>query len=226
MSKIDRMHEDLQKYFNLLETHMPKYVVGFDETGNGAIAGPLCVGACALPVDFSEKVRDSKRYSTDKARKRAYKMLQEKAEHYKAFMAMPNYIERVGHAQTLKDLYSQALTYTYQQYGDNAIYILDGNQPVHGHETPHVALVKADDFVPAVSAASVVAKFERDKIMEDVEFFPWRFDQSKGYPSPAHLEKLETLGPIKDFHRMNVSRVKKAFDKCGWYQKDDDKTNS
>lgn len=222
MSKIDRMYDDLLQYVELLETRMPKYVVGFDETGNGAVAGPLCVGACALSVDFSEKVKDSKKYSTDKARKRAYELVIDHAELYRAYMVMPTYIEAHGHATSLKDLYSQALTQMYQTFGDDAIYILDGDKPVHGHNTPHVALVKADDFVPAVSAASIVAKFERDKIMQDVEFFPWRFDKSKGYPTPEHLERLETLGPIKGFHRMNVSRVKKAFDKCGWYEKDDE----
>lgn len=215
---------DLEKYIALLKEHTPDYVVGFDETGNGAIAGPLCVGACALKVDFEGKIRDSKRYSTDKARHRAYKLVASSAENFQAFMAMPNVIADKGHREALEGLYEAALQYMYAEYGDNAVYIVDGNVTFDNTNVPHTALVKADDFIPAVSAASIIAKFERDQIMKDVEFFPWRFDKSKGYPTPEHLERLNTLGPIKGFHRMNVERVQKAFEECGWYQKADDET--
>ena len=215
---------DLERYKHLLLEHTPEFVVGFDETGNGAIAGPLCVAACALPLTFAHKVRDSKKYSTDKARERAYKLIQEHADQYQAFMAMPYVIERKGHRDALQGLYEAALQYMYAEYGDSAVYIVDGNVPIRGSNVPHTTLVRADDFIPAVSAASIVAKFERDQIMKDVEFFPWRFDKSKGYPTPEHLERLNTLGPIKGFHRMNVERVQKAKETCGWYQRENDKT--
>ena len=211
---------DFNKYVELLEQHTPDFVVGFDETGNGAIAGPLCVGAVALPTDFAGKVRDSKKYSTDEARKRAYKLVRESAADYQAFMAMPHVIKSIGHRNALQSLYQSALQYMYGEFGDDAIYVVDGNVRVENVDVPHEALVKADDFIPAVSAASIVAKFERDQIMKDVEFFPWRFDKSKGYPTPEHLERLDTLGPIEGFHRMNIERVQKAFEKNGWYQKE------
>jgi len=103
------LYADYQKYVDLLVEHAPKVIIGFDETGNGAIAGPLCVGACALELDFSEKVKDSKRYSSDSAREKAYQMITEQAIAYKSFMLYPNSIQTLGHAEALKALYTAAL---------------------------------------------------------------------------------------------------------------------
>lgn len=212
-----KMYADYQKYTSLLVRHNPQFIVGFDETGNGAIAGPLCVAACALDLDFAETVKDSKRYSTESAREKAYDMLKEHAVSSIAFMVAPNQIADVGHAAALESLYSTALQYMYAEFGDDGLYILDGDKTVEDTDIAHYALVKADDFIPAVSAASVVAKYERDSEIKKVNIGPWRFDKSKGYPTPDHLKMLEDLGPIKGVHRMNVERVQKAFDDKGWY---------
>lgn len=214
-------YEDYQRYVDLLVKHSPEFVIGFDETGNGAIAGPLCVGACALPIDFTDKVKDSKRYSTDKARKKAYDLIASKAISYTTCMIIPAHIESMGHAEALECLYKEVLTFMHSQFGDAAIYILDGNKKAKYSTVPHSALVKADDFIPAVSAASIVAKFERDQILKDSKYTLWRFDKSKGYPTPEHLKMLNEFGPIRGFHRMNVKRVQKAFTKNGWYDEED-----
>jgi len=207
------LYADYQTYVDLLVEHAPKVIIGFDETGNGAIAGPLCVGACALELDFSEKVKDSKRYSSDSAREKAYQMITEQAIAYKSFMLYPNSIQTLGHAEALKALYTAALEYMYTKFGDDGLYILDGDKTVEGLNIPHTALVKADDFIPAVSAASIVAKRERDALMVTTHPPAWHFDKSKGYPTPEHLRLLEEMGPIRGLHRMNIERVRKAYDK-------------
>jgi len=217
MNKAKR-YAGYKKYTSLIMKHNPKVIVGFDETGNGAIAGPLCVAGCALELDFAEIVKDSKRYSSDKARRKAYDMIQEKAITTIAFMVTPDEIARVGHAAALESLYMTTLDFMYGLHGEDGLYIFDGDKPVKETEINHYALVKADDFVPAVSAASVVAKCERDEEIKKVHIGPWRFDKSKGYPTPDHLKMLEDLGPIKGVHRMNISRVRKAFNNKGWYE--------
>lgn len=213
-----KMYADYQKYTSLLLKHNPKFIVGFDETGNGAIAGPLCVGACALELNFSETVKDSKRYSSESARQKAYDMVQKEAVTTIAFMVDADEIARVGHAAALESLYVSALDFMYDLHGEDGLYIFDGDKPIQDTEIEHYSLVKADDFIPAVSAASVVAKCERDEAIKHVNIGPWRFDKSKGYPTPDHLKMLEDLGPIKGIHRMNVDRVQKAFDAKGWYR--------
>ena len=213
-----KLYVDYQRYVKLLAEYKPEVIVGFDETGNGAIAGPLCVGACALDPTFAEKVRDSKKYLSDAAREKAYQLIVERSLSYQSFMADSNTIQVEGHANTLKSLYIEALEFMYYQYGDKGLYILDGNVEVEDTSVPHTALVKAVDFILAVSAASIVAKRERDEIMKTCQPEVWNFAKTKGYPTPEHLELLETLGPIKGLHRMNIERVRKALDKNGWYR--------
>jgi ribonuclease HII len=212
------LYADYQTYVDLLVERTPKVIIGFDETGNGAIAGPLCVGACALELDFAEKVKDSKRYSSDSAREKAYQMVITHAIEYKAFMAYPNEIQKQGHGEALTALYKAALEHMYAIFGDDGLYILDGDKIVEGLDIPHTALVKADDFIPAVSAASIIAKRDRDGLMVKGQPVGWHFDKSKGYPTPEHLQLLEDLGPIRGLHRMNIERVRNAFDKRGWYK--------
>lgn len=212
------MYVDYQRYVKLLAEYQPEVIVGFDETGNGAIAGPLCVGACALSPDFNEEVKDSKRYSSSSAREIAYRMVRDNALSQKSFMLNPNDILRLGHAKALESLYIEALEFMYAKFGDRGLYILDGNVEVEDISVPHTALVKADDFINAVSAASIVAKCDRDAVMNAVEPEAWAFTKSKGYPTPEHLKLLEEFGPIRGLHRMNVERVRKAFDDKGWYK--------
>jgi len=214
---VTEAYADYQTYVGLLLEQRPTRIIGFDETGNGAIAGPLAVGACALELDFSKKVKDSKRYS-DSSRLKAYDMVKAESLLSKTFYAYPDAILEHGHAASLTDLYKQALTFMYEEYGDDGLYILDGNQVVEGLDIPHTALVKADDFIPAVSAASIVAKVDRDYIMQSIQPDPWHFERSKGYPTPDHLRVLAARGPIEGIHRMNIEKVQKAFDKVGWYK--------
>lgn len=212
------LYSDYQKYVSLLAEYKPEVIVGFDETGTGAIAGPLCVGACALDPDFAEEVKDSKKYSSEASREKAYQMVKKTALSHKSFMVYPNVIHSLGHAKALESLFTEALEFMYAQFGDRGLYILDGNVEAKTTSVPHTALVKADDFINAVSAASIVAKRERDEIMKTVEPESWAFAKSKGYPTPEHLGLLETLGPIKGLHRVNVERVRKALEDKGWYK--------
>lgn len=213
-----KIYADYQKYVDLLVECTPKVIIGFDETGNGAIAGPLCVGACALELDFAEKVKDSKKYSSDSAREKAYQMVKKHAIESKSFMAYPNEILKYGHGEALNTLYKVALKHMYAAFGDDGLYILDGNTTVQDIDIPHTALVKADDFIPAVSAASIIAKRDRDGLISKAQPDNWHFEKSKGYPTPEHLRLLEEMGPIRGLHRMNIERVRRAYDKLGWYK--------
>lgn len=215
------IHKDLEFYTTLIKFKSPKFVVGFDETGNGAVAGPLCVGACALPLDFAEEVKDSKRY-TEKARQEAYEMITRKAASFRVFFRYPLELAEHGHAHCLNSLYQEALSYMYSIYGDDAIYILDGNRAVPSTDVPHSVLVKADDFVPAVSAASIVAKVKRDLIVTNYAVEEYEFEKHKGYPTPSHMHKLEELGPVEGIHRTNVKMVQKALAERGWYKRNNE----
>lgn len=212
-----KLYEDYKTYVKLLEDYTPEVIVGFDETGNGALAGPLCVAGCALPIDYMGDIRDSKKY-TESAREKAYDKVSTEALMTKSFMAMPHLIEEAGHGAALYELYRVALLFFYAKYEDRAIYILDGNQHVRHSDIPHHCLVKGDDFVPAISGASIVAKVERDFVMAHTDLDGWNFATHKGYPTKEHLKMLEENGPVEGFHRMSIDRVRKAYEKNGWFK--------
>jgi ribonuclease HII len=213
-----------EKYKELIKEHKPKYIVGLDETGNGAIAGCLCVAGCALPVVVSGpknqeyKIKDSKLYTTDTARNRAYKAVMEKTSGYEVRTTSANRITEIGHWEALERLYEDVLQSMYDRFGDEAIYILDGNKRAEYSKVTHTPLVKADKYITAVSAASIIAKYERDMITTQHPLAKeFGIDRNKGYGTKEHMLLLNKLGPIKGFHRMNIEKVQKAFDNVGWY---------
>ena len=88
--------------------------------------------------------------------------------------------------------------------------VVDGSIPIRGIAPRQKALPRADGIVPAVAAASVVAKVLRDRIMRSLDaVFPlYGFCRHKGYPSRDHVEKLRCFGPC-EIHR-------KSFHVRGW----------
>jgi len=89
--------------------------------------------------------------------------------------------------------------------------IIDGNQaPRLVCETQTV--VGGDRLVPAISAASVLAKVYRDRLMVSFhqQYPGYGFDRHKGYPTPYHLERLAALGPCV-IHRQTFAPVRKAL---------------
>ncbi|MCP3997187.1 MAG: ribonuclease HII [bacterium] len=168
-------------------------VVGMDEVGRGAWAGPVSVGAAVVPRDRRiYKVRDSK-------------MLTE-AEREAMFDRLTNWCAAtaVGHAshQECDELgMSAALTLAASRAlsGLGVIYdhvLLDGNWDFAlGGEAD--LLIKGDARSVSIAAASIIAKVTRDRMMrEAAEHFPqYRFEGNKGYPGPVHKAALHGYGP-------------------------------
>jgi ribonuclease HII len=200
------------------------YIIGIDEVGYGACAGPLVVGAVVVAAPWAhERVKDSKAYSDSKA-KTAHQKRREVLEEcirpaaviMQDFWATPEEVDANG-----VDLAVQKLTfYAYEhcrRYYPDALAVLDGNA---GHYfrafdyTNAVSFPDADKVVPAVSAASVVAKANRDKYMLLLEHvYPgYAFGKHKGYATPDHLSAIGRLGICPE-HRMsykNIERMRSA----------------
>ena len=210
-----------EKYLSLIQEYKPRVVVGFDEVGNGAIAGDLCVAACALPTSFNLELKDSKKY-TEKARQKAYDTVLSAAIAKKTLCFSALTVTTLGHKRALDTLFFNALYYMYAIFKEEALYILDGTSKVPNVEFEHTCLAKADTYVPAVSAASILAKCERDQRMRETGYEEWQFATHKGYPTQAHLDMLKRNGPIKGVHRTNIETVKKALTENGWYVRPND----
>jgi ribonuclease HII len=175
-------------------------VVGVDEVGRGAWAGPLAVGAAILPPDRRvNKVRDSK-LLTEAERERLFDRLTDWCVAWHVGMASQAECDELGMAEAQRLAARRAIAGLAVK-PDAAV--VDGKWNFVGNSVPHVhRMVKADAFCLSVSAASILAKVTRDRIMRDeAEHFPaYAFESNKGYPCWTHKAALAAWGPTS-IHR-------------------------
>lgn len=194
-------------------------IIGIDEVGVGACAGPAYVGCVALPIDSDIQVKDSKKYSTERQRQKAAPQVYEKALWY-SISKIPAYKINDNGLGYMKNLATIALLEEALQGMDykNTLVIIDG---AYIPKLPHtlknftiLAVPKADETITACSAASVIAKVERDNYMNDLaelqEFEPYGFDKNKGYLTKEHMQILKVLGPSTQ-HRLNVKPIQELL---------------
>ncbi len=190
-------------------------VIGLDEVGRGAMAGPVMVGACAITAsvgDFPAGLRDSKLVSEKK--RLALDPLVREWGVIAVGAASPQEIDQYGITFSLGLAGKRALALLFEAgvpVGDAQL-ILDGSHdwlsPALASPLPITTAVKADQNCASVAAASVAAKVERDALMatlaEDFVEFGWA--SNKGYGSADHMRLLTEQGPTVH-HR--VTWVKK-----------------
>jgi len=182
-----------------------KSLCGIDEAGRGPLAGPLVMAGVILknPV---EGLTDSKKL-TEKRREILFGLIRENAlYHLVSFSA--DEIDRVGISCCLRRGLEEI-----QASLPECHYLFDGNSTfgATGVET----MVKADEKVPEVSAASILAKVTRDREMvRQAKYYPhYGFEKHKGYGTKAHIDALMRYGR-SPLHRRSF-RVKGLEDKDG-----------
>ena len=173
-------------------------VVGIDEVGRGAWAGPLAVGACVLPQDRRVNgVRDSKML-TERERERLFDRLADWCVVWSVGMVSHDECDAMGMSAAQKLAARRAIA----GLGLTPDHVLiDGNWDFV--ETGNVTkLIKGDALCLSISTASVLAKVTRDRLMraEDEHFPAYNFAENKGYPCPRHKMALHSWGP-SSIHR-------------------------
>lgn len=175
-------------------------VIGADEAGRGPLAGPVCASAVALPQDFPfELLNDSKKMS-EKKRLLVEPVIKEKALAWAVCWATPKEIDEINILQASLLAMKRAFERVHIQLEKRGlaadILLVDGNK------TPHVdfpcrAIVKGDSKIPAIMAASILAKNARDRFMVCAasKWPEYGFERHKGYPCPLHKEMLYKYGP-------------------------------
>ncbi|MCL2757310.1 MAG: ribonuclease HII [Coriobacteriia bacterium] len=172
-------------------------IVGIDEVGRGAVAGPLTVAAVVLPrTPMIEGLDDSKKLSARQRERLCVKISQTACAIGIAHVEAHR-IDTLGMAYALRQAMCEALAAT----GVEPDLVLIDGTPMHIHPKER-AIVKGDALVASIAAASIVAKVTRDAIMSALdETYPaYGFAQNKGYASAAHIAAIQKEG-LTELHR-------------------------
>ena len=188
-----------------------RYVIGCDEVGRGAIAGPVAVGLCVIDVTVAPiptGLRDSKLLA-EKRREELAPLAAAWALHSAVGLASAEEVDRIGIIAALGLAGKRALGMLHEQGArvTESVILLDGSHnwlsPVLTTPLRVQTRVKADRDCASVAGASVIAKVHRDRLMiqehERVSGYDWA--SNKGYGSAGHYAAIDELGP-SDIHRL------------------------
>jgi ribonuclease HII len=184
----------------------PKPVIGVDEVGRGCLAGPVYAAAVVFKSDaLTDCVTDSK-------------LLSEKRREEFAEVILSEHMVGIGSASVDEiDQYNilNASLLAMRRAVENlklqgGHILVDGNKKIPGLEKfEQTAIIKGDLRVAPISAASIVAKVTRDRMMKElgVQFPEYGFEIHKGYSTPVHKGRIVKFGPCKE-HRKTFAGVK------------------
>ena len=181
-------------------------IAGVDEAGRGACAGPLVSASVVLHDPFAPElsiVRDSKEIPESK-RDAVFELIHRIAASVSVVIVPASEVDSRGvHAANL-----DGMRRAVQGLSIEPAYVLTDGYAIEGLGVPNLAVWKGDQVVVSISAASVIAKVTRDRIMceMDLEFPQYGFAGHKGYITAAHTKALNEHGPCAE-HRTSFANV-------------------
>lgn len=188
-------------------------IAGVDEAGRGPLAGPVCAAAVILnPAAVPAGLNDSKAL-TQAQRERLAPLIEARALAFGVAWASPAEIDALNILQATMLAMRRAVALLVPGPG---LVLVDGNRIPEGLTAPARAVVGGDRTIAAISAASILAKVARDRLMLelDVAHPGYGFAQHKGYPTKAHLAALGQLGPCAQ-HRRSFGPVRAVLAGAG-----------
>jgi len=187
-------------------------LAGVDEAGRGACAGPLVIASVILHDPFAEDlvaVRDSKDVS-EKEREYLYELLINKAAAISTIIVPPAEVDARGvHAANL-----DGMRRAVQGLSITPAYVLTDGYAIDGLGIANLAVWKGDQVAHCISAASIIAKVTRDRIMRelDTHYPDYGFAKHKGYITAAHTKALNQHGPCIE-HRQSFANIAALINK-------------
>jgi ribonuclease HII len=184
-------------------------ICGVDEAGRGPLAGPVYAAAVILGPDFdTEGLRDSKKLSESKRYSLAVH-IKKNALAWSVGISSASEIDEINIHQATLLAMKRAIEglngYTSIKVMVDGLFCPQINFPCE-------AIVKGDDKVAEISAASIIAKTERDlKMIEIDKIYPgYQFKKHKGYPTKLHIAMIKSEG-LCEYHRKSFSPIKEML---------------
>lgn len=187
-----------------------KLIAGVDEAGRGACAGPLVIAALILR-NLNEasliEVTDSKQISPAK-REALYPIILDAAIDLSVIEISANEIDEKG----LHKCNIEGMRRAVSGLKVRPEYVLTDGYPVPGLDVPNLAVWKGDQVALSISAASIVAKVQRDRMMDSLseEYPGYGFADHKGYATASHELALQRLG-VSPIHRKSYANIAKLL---------------
>lgn len=181
-------------------------IAGVDEAGRGACAGPLVVAAVVLQDPHSKnlsEVRDSKEL-TPTQRESLFEVILNNCNHYSIIEISPQEIDEIGlHRANLEGMRRAIST-----LGKEPQYVLTDGYEIEGLSSPSLAVWKGDQVAISISAASILAKVHRDRVMEklDEQYPGYGLALHKGYVTRVHQQALQEKG-VLPIHRRSYANI-------------------
>lgn len=176
------------------------YICGIDEAGRGPLAGPVVVASVIMPKDsMIEGVNDSKKISESK-REQLYEKIVEEAISYGVGIIDQKEIDEINILNATK----KGLTTSLKELNVKPdIILVDALTGIDTLQIPYQSIIKGDAKAYSISAASIIAKVTRDRIMRQWdEIYPqYGFAKHKGYGTAAHIAAIKENG-ICPLHRL------------------------
>ncbi len=209
LEKIDIKNIDPFKYEKELRKNGIKLIAGVDEVGRGPLVGPVVTACVILPDNFNlEGLTDSKKL-TEKKRDFYYDEIMKQAISVGVGIVSNEEIDKINIYEATKVAMKQAI--------DNC-----DVRPEHvlidamklDLDIPSTSIIKGDLLSISISAASVIAKVTRDRMMYELdEKYPmYDFKSNKGYPTKKHMEAIKEYGIIPE-HRKSYGPVKEYLER-------------
>jgi ribonuclease HII len=180
-------------------------LAGVDEAGRGPLAGPVVAAAVIFPDgEYLDGLEDSKKLSSVRRDIMFDKIVTSDAI-FAVGIVDNEIIDRINILRASLRAMTQAVC-KLRQTPD--FVLVDGNQTIPNIEINQAAIVGGDSICPSISAASIIAKVTRDRIMDHyAKLYPdYSFAKHKGYPTPEHLKELKLFGPTP-IHRKSFKPV-------------------
>ena len=188
-----------------------KNIAGVDEAGRGPCAGPLVVACVILKNPLSpdlNDVKDSKELSP-KAREDLYKVIVDNSVAYSIIEVSVSEIDSLG----LHKCNIEGMRRAINALSIKPEYVLTDGYPIPGLTTPNLAVWKGDQVAISISAASILAKVYRDKIMIelDKEYPNYGLAGHKGYITASHTAAIKEHG-VLPIHRKSFANIASVID--------------
>lgn len=198
------------------------FVIGLDEAGRGALAGPVCVGAVLLPSDMdwregfalvtrrgTPRLRDSKKLSAQQREVLYDYIVSHGRMKHAAALVNASTIDAIGIVNAVHEAASLALSELGISPG-RAEVLLDAGLKVP-ERWGQRSFVRGDETIPAIALASIVAKVTRDRVMVELAstHTAYHFDEHKGYGTLDHRRAIMRFG-LSSAHRASFCKKLRA----------------